>query len=65
MLSPSRPTGGTIWCQFRQIWFSSFCEEQANVFEIFDQFLNLHKKGGKSKKNWRQYDVLLLILILS
>jgi len=35
---------------FRQIWFSNFCGEMANVSEIFTQIFNLLKKGAKLKK---------------
>jgi len=33
-----------------KFWLDSFCEEQANIFKILNQFFNLLKRGGKCQK---------------
>jgi len=49
-----------------QIWFSSFCGEQAIDFEIFDEIFNLHQSGGKLKKTGdSECHVLITILNFS
>jgi len=54
---------GTIWCQFQEFWFGSFCGEHT-LLKFYIRFWNFasifqftQKGGGQIKWSWRRYDV--------